>query len=351
MQKLLLAIIFALSFAQVSFSQDLQIATVTRPPFSLVENGNQTGFSIDLWDALAKDLGRDYSIVRVDSFTDMLGMAKEAQVDAAVANISITSQRESEMDFTHPIFESGLQILTHSDRSNNSGLVAAIFSRDLLLAILLAFALLLGGGMLMLRFERNDQTYFEQPARQALFPAFWWALNLVVNGGFEERVPRTFLGRVLGVFLVISSLFIVSVFVAKITTVMTVHAITNSVNSINDLYDKSVGTIESSTASLYLDGRELRHQTYPNLDLMFADFEDGNLDAIVFDSPILAFYAKNSDGKALLAGPVFLRENYGIALPSDSALKEPLNRALLKFRENGTYERIYRKWFGQSSGR
>jgi len=351
MQKLLLAIIFALSFAQVSFSQDLQIATVTRPPFSLMENGNQTGFSIDLWDALAKDLGRDYSIIRVDSFTDMLGMAKDAQVDAAVANISITSQRESEMDFTHPIFESGLQILTHSDRSNNSGLVAAIFSRDLLLAILLAFALLLGGGMLMWRFERNDQTYFEQPARQALFPAFWWALNLVVNGGFEERVPRTFLGRVLGVFLVISSLFIVSVFVAKITTVMTVHAITNSVNSINDLYDKSVGTIESSTASLYLDRRELRHQTYPNLDLMFADFEDGNLDAIVFDSPILAFYAKNSDGKALLAGPVFLRENYGIALPSDSALKEPLNRALLKFRENGTYERIYRKWFGQSSGR
>ena len=47
-----------------------------------------------------------------------------------------------------------------------------------------------------------------------------------------------------------------------------------------------------------------------------------------------------------MAGSVFLRENYGIVFPSGSSLVEDVNRALLGLRENGTYETIYRRWFG-----
>ena len=332
-------------------AQDLTIATITRPPFSLVENGNDTGFSLNLWAALAEDLGVEYEIERVTAFSDMLKMVETGAVDASVANISITASRESVMDFSHPIFESGLQIMVPSNGTNNFALFRAIFSKDLLLAIAAAFALLLGGGMLMWRVEHGKQEYFNQPARKAIFPAFWWALNLVVNGGFEERVPRSVFGRIFGVFLVISSLFIVSIFVARITAVITVDAIQSNVGSLNDLYGKRVGTIEGSTASSYMDGRDLRYIGYSALEELFQEFEAGDLDAVVFDAPILAFYANKSDGKAQIIGSVFLRENYGIALPSGSDLAEPLNQSLLKLRENGQYDSIYRKWFGNSSNR
>ncbi len=327
-------------------AQDLRVVTVTRTPFSHVENGEDTGFSIELWAAIAEALGRGYTIERVDSFSEMLGAIEEGRADVAAANISITADREARMDFSQPIFSSGLRVMVPAGQDASS-VFSVLWSWDLALLALAAFGLLVGGGMLMWVFERNGQEYFKGGAREKLFPSFWWALNLVVNGGFEERVPRTAMGRVFATILVISSLFVVSVFVAHITAAMTVSAIQSSVNSVNDLYDKNVGTTTGSTAAAYLDQRELGHRDFENLDSLIAAFEAGELDAVIFDAPILSYYVNtNGAGKGELVGPVFLRENYGFAVPTGSALREPINRALLGFAEDGTYRALMADWFG-----
>ena len=349
MTRILTILIALIGWALPALAQDLTIATVTRPPFSLVENDRETGFSLDLWAALAQELDRDYSVNRVSQFGDMLALVENGTVDAAIANISITASREAVMDFSQPIFESGLQIMVPANGAGPSPIWAALFSRDLILAVIAAFALLFGGGMLMWRFERNRQPYFDHDAKGAMFPAFWWALNLVVNGGFEERMPRSPLGRLFGVFMVISSLFLVSLFVAKITAVITVDAIQSTVRDVNDLYGKQVATVRGSTAANYLDGRDMRYVSYDGLDEMLTAFESNDVDAVVFDAPILAYYTNTRGaGVGQTVGPVFLRENYGIALPSGSALAEPINQSLLQLREDGTYQQLYRKWFGNS---
>lgn len=341
------ATLFMLFGPVSAYGQDLRIMTVTRVPFSMEENGEQSGFSMDLWHALAEDLGwSSYTISRVDSFSEMLGAIEKGEADAAVANISITANRELVMDFSQPIFEAGLQIMTHADGGQVS-MWSAILSRDMLLAIAGAFALLFGGGMLMWYFEKHHQDYFNMPARKAMFPAFWWALNLVVNGGFEERQPRSPLGRVFGVFLVISSLFLVSVFVAQITAALTVEAIQSNVVGIGDLYGKTVGTVENSTAADFLERRDLRYTGFANPTEVIEAFENDDVDAVVFDAPILAYYVTHEGkNKARLVGPIFLPENYGIALPTSSPYADQINHSLLKLREDGTYDTIYRKWFG-----
>ncbi|MEM9549586.1 MAG: transporter substrate-binding domain-containing protein [Pseudomonadota bacterium] len=351
MTRLQLLLLLALSlFAHSAMSQTLSVATVTRPPFSMTDIQGDTGFSMELLAALGEALSWDgYSVDRKQLFSEMLGAVRDGQVDLAIANISITSSRETEMDFSQPIFESGLQIMVPGTGggSDTGSLFRALLSPDLLIAIGIAFLLLMGGGMIMWFFERRAQPYFDRPAREAWFPSFWWALNLVVNGGFEERVPRTLFGRLFGVVLVVSSLFIVSVFVARITAALTVEAITGSVNSVNDLYGQRVATIENSTAAGFLDRREIDYASYPGLDSLLRDFEDGQIDAVVFDAPILSYYVTH-EGRDIgsLAGPVFLRENYGIVFPTGSPLVEDVNQALLALREDGTYEAIYRKWFG-----
>lgn len=329
-------------------AQTLSVSTVTRPPFSQVENGVDTGFSIELLAALSEALGWETELNRVELFPDMLASVEEGRADMAIANISITSARESVMDFSQPIFESGLQIMVSSDSDRPIPIWRAVLSAELFRAIGIAFVLLLGGGMLMWVFERKAQPYFDRPSREAWFPSFWWALNLVVNGGFEERMPRTLMGRLLGVVLVVSSLFIVSVFVARISSVMTVEAISGSVNSVNDLYGKQVATIRDSTASGFLQRREIGFDDYETLDELLADFEAGKIDAVVFDAPVLSYYVTHDGaGRANMVGPVFRRENYGILFPTGSSLVEDVNRALLALRENGTYDEIYRKWFGR----
>ncbi|MCL6284693.1 transporter substrate-binding domain-containing protein [Ruegeria sp. 2012CJ41-6] len=333
--------------ATAGSAQELDVSTVTRPPFSMVEDGGQTGFSMDILAALSEDLGWNYDVQRYDQFSDMLSAITDGTADLAIANISITAQRETLMDFSQPIFESGLQIMIPADKQGSPSLMRALMSRELFLAIGIAFALLLTGGMLMWYFERRAQPYFDRKINDAWFPSFWWALNLVVNGGFEERVPRTAFGKVFGVILVISSLFVVSVFTARITSVMTIEAITNSVNSVNDLYGRRIATIQGSTAAAFLDRRDLSYTSYDGLDPLIASFEAGEIDAVVFDAPILSYYTSHEGkGIGIVTGAVFLRENYGIAFPTGSPLVEEVNQALLTLRENGTYDTIYRKWFG-----
>ena len=334
-------------WAQSSAAQVLTVSTVTRPPFSMVEDGQDTGFSIDLLRALAERLNWQLKIMRVEDFSDMLSLVTTQQADMAIANISITSAREAVMDFSQPIFEAGLQIMVPSDRLRSPSFWRALLSRDLLIAIAVSFVLLIGGGMLMWLFERRAQPYFDRPAKDAWFPSFWWALNLVVNGGFEERVPQSVFGRLFGVLLVISSLFVVSLFVARITSVMTVEAINGSVNSVNDLYGQRVGTIKGSTAAGFLHRREIDFKGYDGLEPLLAGFEAGHIEAVVFDAPVLSYYAiHQSENMASMAGPVFLRENYGMIFPTGSLLVEDANQALLAIREDGTYDAIYRKWFG-----
>lgn len=334
-------------FAQQSLAQSLTVSTVTRPPFSYVEDGVDTGFSIDLLAALANSLGWDYSIDRVEVFADMLNAARDGSSDLAIANISITASRETQMDFSQPIFEAGLQIMVPSEAARRPSLLAALLSRELFIAIGLAFGILLGGGMLMWWFERRSQPYFDRKLNEAWFPSFWWALNLVVNGGFEERMPRTPFGRLLGVVLVVSSLFIVSVFTARIASVMTVDAISGNVNSVNDLYGKHVGTISGSTAASFLNRREIEYTGYDGLEEVLTAFKDEELDAVVFDAPVLSYFASHEGRRiATMTGGVFLRENYGIVFPTGSPLVEDVNQALLALREDGTYDEIYSKWFG-----
>jgi polar amino acid transport system substrate-binding protein len=237
----------------------LSFATVERAPFTTTESGVASGFSLELMKIITSKI--EVEIEFYDSFTAMLTAVENGAHDGADANISITADRESTLDFTQPIFESGIDVLLLSEDTGHPTL-SAIWRRDILLAILGALALLFGSGMLMWVFERNKQAFFDRPGRDAMFPAFWWALNLVVNGRFEERIPQSRSGRFFVVILVVASLFMVSIFVATITAAMTVDALQDNVDSINDLEGRRVATIERSTSAAFLTASDLSYSGY-----------------------------------------------------------------------------------------
>jgi len=310
----------------------LSFATVERPPFSTQANGLPSGFSLELSKAIAAELGRDVSFKFYDSFPAMLSAVEVGLHDGAVANISITADREKRFDFSQPIFESGIGILLLED-SQGSPILTALLRRDFILSILLALALLFCSGML--------------PLKQALFPSFWWALNLVVNGGFEERQPQSPLGRFFAVILVVSSLFVVSIFVATITSALTVAALQDTVESVNDLEGKRVATVQNSTSATFLDVRDLSYRAYGSPDEIFSQLERGRVDAVVFDAPILAYYEATASGPATRLLPrIYRRENYGIVLTANSPLSEQIDQTLLQLRESGIYDDLMQRWFG-----
>lgn len=342
-RTLLLALLWLCTFGFSASAQTLTFATVERPPFSMSADGH-SGFSIDLMRQISQQLGREVRFETADSFGAMLDRVQTGEVDGAIANISITAAREEVMDFSQPIFESGLQIMVR--QQPGISIWQQILTWEVATYIVLAAAILFAGGMLMWAFERRVQPYFQHPAREAMFPSFWWALNLVVNGGFEERMPRSMMGRFLGVVMVISSLFFVSIFVARITAAMTVTALSGSITGLNDLENKRVGTVAGSTAALFMDARELRFTDYPDFAKLAVAFSDGDLDAVMYDGPLLSYFLKTHpdvDGQVL--DRVFRAESYGIALPSNSPLRETLDQAILTLRENGAYGALVADYF------
>jgi len=348
MFRAILTVVAACFFVGTATAQGdpLVFSTVDRPPFSEQTDDGHTGFAIDLMRAIAADLGRDVTFETAPSFSEMLENVGSGRHDGAVANISITSVREEAMDFSQPIFAAGIQIMIPSNDSSNP-YFQALFSRDVGVAVLAAMGLLFGGGMLMWAFERKVQPYFDRPARDAMFPSFWWALNLVVNGGFEERMPRSAAGRVFAVGLVIGSLFLVSIFVASITASVTVDALQGFVTSLSDLDGRRVGTVSASTSADFLRGRDISFTGFDDPASLLAAFTNGRLDAVVFDAPILAFYVQSEGSEnAQLLDRIYRPENYGIALPAGSELREAINQSLLRLRETGTYDDIVERWFG-----
>ncbi|WP_136439911.1 transporter substrate-binding domain-containing protein [Pacificoceanicola onchidii] len=340
---LIWALVICTALVKTVAAQGLTIATVERPPFSM--QGGTTGFSIELMQAMADELGREVTFQEMDGFGAMLEAVETGAVDGAIANISITAAREAVMDFTLPVFESGLQIMV--DGGSRVPLWRQLLTWQVAAYVLLALGVLWAIGMVMWLFERHKQPYFDRTLKEAVFPAFWWALNLLVNGGFEERQPRSAPGRVLATMMVFASLFVVSLFVAQITAAITVNRLTSNVSGLNDLDTRRVGSVNGSTASVFLDNRSVAHLGYSGLADMLDAFESGEINAVVFDGPILSYYlSERRDTSAYLVETVFRKEDYGIALSSGSALREPLNQALLKLREDGRYAALVRKWFG-----
>lgn len=345
------AILLCLWAAFPAFAQQepMSFATVERPPFSTQANGTPSGFSLELMELIGEQLGREVEFKFYDSFAEMLSSVENGVHDGAVANISITAQRETIFDFTQPIFESGVGVLL-LEGDSGSPILSALLKREFLVSIVAALAVLFGSGMLMWTFERRRQPYFDRPLGKAMFPSFWWALNLVVNGGFEERQPQSPLGRIFAVLLVISSLFVVSVFVATITSALTVAALQDNVDSINDLEGRNVATVRGSTSAALLETRELTYLDYGSPADIFEALEDGDVDAVVFDAPILAYYEANGGGADTRLLPrIYRRENYGIALAAGSDLAEQFDLALLRLREGGDYDELVQTWFGRTA--
>jgi len=65
------------------------------------------------------------------------------------------------------------------------------------------------------------------------------------------------------------------------------------------------------------------------------------------DEDVKYWAGKFGTGALVVVGPIFRPERYGVAVANGIPLRKSINEALLSMYEDGTYERIYGKWFSQ----
>lgn len=331
-------------------AESIIVKTVERKPFSFQTEQGWTGFSIELLDIIAERRNWTVSYQPSENFPDMLDAVRRSEVDMAVANISITFAREREMDFSQPIFDAGLIVMTPTGGGAN--VFEVLFSRDLLLWVGGAIGLLFLAGALIWWVERrpgnvNDNDY-DDGKIGGVGEGVWWAVNVVTQAGFEISSPKTRGGRFIAFTLILTGLFAVSAFVAQITAALTVQELTSKVTGLRDLDGKRVGTTTGSTSAEYMDAHFLPYRDFPTMEALFEALKAGELDAVVHDAPMLAYFASNEgQGRFRLVGRIFKSEKYGFALSERHPLAEVLNQTLLQVREDGSYDQLVAKWFGK----
>jgi polar amino acid transport system substrate-binding protein len=339
------------SAAPVAGEVPLKVSTRLIAPFAIKQDAKYTGFSMDLWQALAKEMGRNFNIIEKGSLKDLLDSVQSKEADLAIAAISITAAREEIFDFSQPMFDAGLQIMVGSDLSDNGFSLTAL--KNLLtsgpmpvLWTILALLILVPAHIVWLFERRHPQSIVSHSYFPGIFQALWWATGAA--HGQQLEYPRSAVGKTVAALSIFISVIFIAFFTANVTTALTVQQLKGDINGPDDLVGKRVATVNSSTAAGYLRSSNIQPLLFPTIDGAYEALRNKQVDAIVYDAPILLYHAANDGkGKTSVVGPMFRRESYGILFAQDSALRKPVNETLLKLRENGTYDILYRKWFAK----
>ena len=125
---------------------------------------------------------------------------------------------------------------------------------------------------------------------------------------------------------------------------------TTSIKGPEDLKGKKVGVQKGTTgdeAATAMEG--LTVERYEDILLAFKDLENGRIDAVVNDVPVNAYQILRSNANLIQIAEKFTTEDYGFAIrKGDDQLMLDFTFALQKAMFDGTYQRVYEKWFGKA---
>lgn len=330
--------------------ETLTVAIKPLPPFVFDEQPAR-GFSIDYWNEVGSRLGVDTEFVMMETVGDIIDAAAADEVDAAIAGISITREREAIIDFSQPYYTSGQQIVTRADGGAGtfSTLASLIGSGTFLVPLLILVVLVLIVSHLVWWFERgHDSDDFPYAYRAGIGEALWWSTVSVITGGEAVKNINTALSRLIAVFWMLVGLFLLAFVTARATSVLTVAELEADISSLADLPGRPVATVEGTASVAFLeDELGLTAIEAPDLDAALNRLVVGQVDAVVFDAPVVAYAVNRSyRGELVLVEPVEGRDPYGIALPSGSERLEAVNAAVIEIGRDGTLDALLEEWFG-----
>jgi len=349
MKKFLLLPLVLIAFiASASAQEKLRVVVKPAEPFAFVENGVLKGYSVDLWKQVAAASGLAFETRVVETVPELLEAVQSGTADVGVGAISITPDREKLMDFSHPFFKSGLQVMARS--KGEAGAFSAfrsLFNRNVAEVVLvLLLALFLISHVLWAVERKINPESFPEGYVRGIWESTWWSIATLISGGCENKAPVGVAGRLVAVVWMLGGIGLTSYITATLASAMTVNTLTAEVSGIDDLRGSRVGTIAGSSAQALLEKSGFNVALFNDLDQAATALEGGEIKGIVYDSPLLRYYlTENPAAKFSLVGPMFDLQDYGFALPLGSPIRKNVNATLLKLQVGGEAGRLEDAWF------
>ena len=331
----------------------LPVAVRLLPPFATYDNRSYSGFEVELARLLAARLGMEADIYAVDTVAKQIDDINRGVARVALGGVAITESRERLVDFSMPVLDAGLTILAPTESSRHIGdrilqFFRAIGSSDLPWLLVLFGVVVLVSAHVIWWLERHDNADFAVPYRQGIWDSFYWSVVTMSTVGYGDKVARGAKGRVFALVWIALGTLVFASFTASIASSLAVNELRGEISGPSDLPGHRIATVSQSAGEVYMTSVGVGPVLVGEIGEAYSLLEAGEIDAVVFDAPVLHFHAaREGGGEVTTVGPDFEKVQYGLVLSQDdAAFREQVNLALLDLIESGVYRQLHDQWFG-----
>ena len=250
------------------------------PPLVMEAEGSFEGFDIDIWNEVADLIGVD-STYRLMQFGDLIEALKSGEIDVAVAGISITRDRELEMDFSHPYMNSGLRILTTVDDDPGWLRLLRFLATTATLKVLgslIAFVLLCAHILFLVERGSSDisDQYFP-----GILEACWCIVATITTVGYGDVAPRRWLGRFASAVVMLLGISLFGVAIAQLSAGLMMEGLRSDIAGPEDLEGRAVATVAGTTSTAVAIRLGARLHEVETIGAAHRLLEAGDVDAVL----------------------------------------------------------------------
>jgi polar amino acid transport system substrate-binding protein len=316
-------------------------------PFAIEEGDRASGYSIDIWDEIAVRAGYRSDLTWVPDVGTLIDEVRFGNADVGVGPISMTPEREEDLDFSYAYSTGGLGIMVATSGAGpvEAFLESVVHPGWLIFGLVLVLLVVVVG--LVIWIPRRGREGWPADARTGLHESAWRSARAFLNSSFGEHEPRSGLGRLAAIVWIVAGIIFTSLFTAAVTSNATVSRLQGSISGPSDLAGKRIVSVAEGTSADWLTANGLSWRAVGSIDEAYQLLLDHDADAVVFDQLVLRYHATaHGNGQLDVVGPSFELDPYGIALRQGSPYREAIDTALLSMIHDGTLDAFHTRWFG-----
>ncbi|BFF90896.1 glutamate receptor ionotropic kainate 2 [Drosophila madeirensis] len=375
-------------------NKTLVVTTILSNPYCMRKesavplSGNDQfeGYAVDLIHEISKSLGFNYKIQLVPDgsygslnkltgeWNGMIRDLLEQRADLAIADLTITFEREQAVDFTTPFMNLGVSILYRKPIKQPPNLFSFLSPLSLDVWIYMATAYL---GVSVLLFILAKFTPYEWPAytdahgekvesQFTLLNCMWFAIGSLMQQGCDF-LPKALSTRMVAGIWWFFTLIMISSYTANLAAFLTVERMDSPIESAEDLAKQTrikYGALKGgSTAAFFRDSKISTYQRMWSFmesarPSVFTASNGEGVERVAKGKGSYAFlmestsieYVTERNCELTQVGGMLDTKSYGIATPPNSPYRTAINSVILKLQEEGKLHILKTKWWKEKRG-
>ena len=316
----------------------LRVAYTRAAPFVITDAAKPDGISIWLWEKIAYSLDIEYELVEME-FGPILNGLENGTIDLSINPLTVTAERSKRMDFTYPFYASNSTVAVREMTTLNRFMqfLGSFFSLNFLRAMIGMILLISFFGIIAWLFERKKNPEHFRPGWKGLWDGIWWSVVTMTTVGYGDKAPKSSGGKFVALIWMFSGLLFISGLTASVASSLTVNQLNWNTDSISDFKNRPVGTIQSTGTEDYLRHHFFKQvKAYPNLTEGLKGVKTGEVEAFLYDEPILKYRLSQEEGfEELEILPIkFDLQFYAFAFSANhSELNRKVSQKILEYTE------------------